>query len=302
MRESDWIWMDGALVPWAEARVHVLTHALHYGTGVLEGTRVYETAAGPAVFRLHEHLMRLRRSARMIGLRLPYTYDEMRAATLETVAANGHRACYIRHLAHRGYGEMGPAGTANPVVTSIATWDWSPLLRSGLRLMTSSWRRVDPTTVPSAAKATGPYLNSALAKNEAVEAGYDDAVLLNTAGHISECTAANLFVVCDGVIATPPASAGALDGITQDTVVRLATDLGIAVERRDLPRSALYAADEVFVCGTAAEIVPVALVDGRELDGPGPVTSKLSAAYQAAVRGEDPRYQSWLTPVPSRGR
>ncbi|MFG3437293.1 branched-chain amino acid transaminase [Nonomuraea sp. NPDC047897] len=297
--ETGHIWMDGTLVPWGEARVHVLSHALHYGTGVLEGTRAFDTGAGPAVFRLREHLERLHRSARILGMRVPYDVDELAEATLEIVAANGHRACYIRHLVHRGYGELGLAARANPVVVSIATWEWAAPA-SGVRLMTSSWRRNDQAAVPTAAKATGPYLNSVLAKAEAVEAGYDEAVLLNAAGQVSECTAANLFVVRAGRIGTPQASAGALEGITQDTVERLAADLGMPVTRRDVMRSDLYGADEVFLCGTAAGVVPVRSVDGRDLATPGPVTRALAAAYTEAVHGRDARYRHWLTPLRPR--
>ncbi|MCF6471172.1 branched-chain amino acid transaminase [Nonomuraea sp. MG754425] len=298
MREAKFIWMDGDLVPWGEARVHVLSHALHYGTAVLEGTRAFETPDGPAVFRLDEHLRRLLLSARIIGLAMPYTVDELRTATLGTVAANGHPSCYIRHLAHRGYGEMGIAARGCPTTVSVATWEWGALLGAGVRLMTSSWRRNDHLVVPTSAKATGPYLNSVLAKQEALDAGYDEAVLLNAAGYVSECTGANLFVVRDGLLATPPSSAGALEGLTQDTVERLADGLGLRAARRELMRSDLYAADEVFLCGTAAGIVPVSSVDGRELgDGPGPVTARLTDAYDAVVHGRDERFRHWLTPV-----
>jgi branched-chain amino acid aminotransferase len=298
VEEAKFIWMDGELVPWGEARVHVLSHALHYGTAVLEGTRVYETQDGPAVFRLDDHLRRLTASARIIGLAMPYTMDELREATLRTVAANGRPSCYIRHLAHRGYGEMGIAARGCPTTVSIATWEWGALLGSGVRLMTSSWRRNDHTIVPTAAKATGPYLNSVLAKHEALDAGYDEAVLLNSAGYVSECTGANLFVVRDGVLATPPDSAGALAGLTQDTVERLAAGLGLPAVRRELMRSDLYTADEVFLCGTAAGVVHVSSVDRRELGtGPGPVTARLADAYDAVVHGRDERYRHWLTPV-----
>lgn len=289
--QAETIWMDGTLVPWEQAKVHVLSHALHYGTAVLEGTRAY----GSAVFRLDEHLERLYRSAKMIRLAVPYTMGELRAATLETVAANGLESCYIRHLVHRGYGELGIAARTSPVVVSIAAWEWGALLGDrALRLMTSSWRRNDPSTLPTAAKATGPYLNSVIAKNEALDAGYDEAVLLNAAGYVSECTGTNIFVVRDGVLSTPPSSAGALDGITQDTVERLAADLGVPVTRRDLLRTDLYTADEVFVCGSASGIVAVESVDGRSI-GVGPLTGKLQDAYHAAVHGLDNRYRHWRT-------
>lgn len=298
MEEATSIWMNGELVPWAEARVHVLSHALHYGTAVFEGTRVFETAEGPAVFRLDEHLQRLVRSCRMIGLTLPYTVGELRAATLLTAAANGLGSCYLRHLVYRGYGEMGVAARGCPTDVSIAGWSWGPLLgSSGVRLMTSSWRRNDHTVVPTAAKATGPYLNSVLAKHEALDAGYDEAVLLNAAGYVGECTGASIFLVRDGLLATPPSSAGALEGITQDTVERLAAGLGLRAVRQELMRSDLYAADELFVCGTGAGIAHVSSIDRRDFDGPGPVTAKLADAYEAAVHGRDERYRHWLTPV-----
>lgn len=296
--ESESIWMNGALVPWGEARVHVLSHALHYGTAVLEGTNVHDTPDGPAVFRLDAHLNRLYRSAKIIGLTVPYSYGELHAATLKTVAANGHSSSsYIRHLVHRGYGEMGISARNCPVTVSIATWEWGAYLNEGVRLMTSSWRRNDPAVVPTLAKATGPYLNSVLAKAEALDAGFDEAVLLNAAGNVSECTGANVFLVSDGVLVTPPAGAGALEGITQDTVERLAADLGLPVRRRDILRAELYTADELFLCGTAAGIVPVASVDHREIGAEGPVTAKLKHAYDAAVHGRDDRHRDWLTPV-----
>ncbi|GAA3465884.1 branched-chain amino acid transaminase [Nonomuraea roseola] len=301
--QAETIWMDGEHVPWSEARVHVLSHALHYGTAVLEGTRAYGTPEGSAVFRLDEHLERLFRSAKIIGLAIPYSPAQLRAATLETVAANGLTSCYIRHLVHRGYGELGIAARTCPTVVTVAAWEWGALLgEEGLRLMTSSWRRNDPAVVPTAAKATGPYLNSVIAKAEALDAGYDEAVLLNAAGYVSECTGANVFVVSDGTLSTPPSSAGALEGITQDTVEQLAADLGVPVRRRDLLRTDLYTADEMFVCGTAAGIVPVQSVDNRELGAAGPVTAKLTAAYEAAVHGRDERYRHWLTPVAAASR
>ncbi|MFE6056975.1 branched-chain amino acid transaminase [Kitasatospora sp. NPDC056446] len=299
--EASTIWLDGALVPWQEARVHVLTHGLHYGTGVLEGTRVFATEDGPAVFRLPEHLRRLDRSARMIRMELPYDIADLTKATVDLVRANGHRECYLRHFAFLGYGTMGIDMRSSPVEVSIASWEWHgqlPPADGGITLKTSSWRRNDPNAVPPAAKATGPYLNSVLARREANDAGYDEALLLGADGTVSECTGENVFAVRDGVLRTPPSSAGALEGITQDTVCTLARDLGVPVRVESLLRSDLYAADELFVCGTAAGIVPVRALDDRALPAaPGPVTTRLREAYRAAVTGADPRYRHWLTPV-----
>ncbi|GCD98137.1 branched-chain amino acid transaminase [Embleya hyalina] len=299
--EADRIWMNGALVPWADAKVHVLSNGLHYGTGVLEGTRAHATPRGPAVFRLDDHLRRFRESAHILGFEPPYDSAALRAATLELIAANGHDECYLRHLAHLGYGEMGPGFHPGlPVEVSIAGWEWHTYLgdgaERGIRLATSSWRRNDPNAMPPAAKATAGYLNSALAKTAALRAGYDDALLLNADGYVGECSAANVFAIREGVLCTPPPSAGALRGITQDTVLTLARDLGIEVRVRNLLRTDLYTAEEVFVTGTAAGVIPVASLDDREV-GSGPITRKLRAAYTAAVTGRDERYEHWLTLV-----
>ena len=299
--EAEFIWMDGSLVPWAEAQVHVLTHGLHYGTGVFEGARAYATDDGPAVFRLEDHLDRLFRSAHIVGMRLPHTKDEIRAATLELLRANGLNSCYVRTLAYLGYGEMGIDVGRSPVRMSIAAWEWGSYLGGGAdegaRLMTSSWRRNDPAIVPTAAKATGPYLNSVLAKAEARQAGFDEAVLLSPDGYVSECSGENIFVVRDGVVLTPPSSAGALEGITQDSVLRIAADLGIPARRENLLRADLYTADEVFMCGTAAEIVPVRSIDRREVFSPNLVTGKIRSAFASVVAGRDDQYRHWLTPV-----
>ncbi|MBD0671267.1 branched-chain amino acid transaminase [Streptomyces sp. CBMA156] len=299
--EASTIWWNGALVPWREARVHVLAHGLHYGTGVLEGTRVFATADGPAVFRLPGHLRRLHRSARMIRMELPYDVADLTRATVDLVRTNGHRDCYLRHFAFLGYGTMGIDMRHSPVDVSIASWEWRgqlPHEEGGITLKTSSWRRNDPNAVPPAAKATGPYLNSVLARREANDAGYDEALLLGPDGTVSECTGENVFAVRDGVLRTPPSSAGALEGITQDTVLTLARDLEVEARVESLLRSDLYAADELFVCGTAAGVIPVRALDDRALPtSPGPVTSRLREAYRAAVTGADPRYRHWLTPV-----
>lgn len=300
--EADWIWMDGALVPWRDAKVHVLTHGLHYGTGVLEGTRAYPTPRGPAVFRLDDHLTRLVASARILGMRIPYETSELRGATLELVRANGLDSCYLRHLAHLGYGDMGPLiRPDSPVSVSIAAWQWGAYLGDeaaarGIRLKTCSWRRNDPNALPPAAKATAGYLNATLAKTEAVTAGYDEGVLLSSDGYVSECSAANIFAVRSGVLYTPPAYAGALRGLTMDTVLTLAADLGLETRVENLLRSDLYTADEVFLCGTASEVVPVREIDDREI-GVGPIVAKIQAAYLTAVTGNDERYAHWLTPV-----
>ncbi|MGW1992561.1 branched-chain amino acid transaminase [Embleya sp. NPDC001921] len=301
LTEADRIWMGGTLVPWADAKVHVLSHGLHYGTGVLEGTRAHLTPRGPAVFRLDDHLRRFRESAHIVGFELPYDLPTLRAATVELIAANGHSECYLRHLAHIGYGEMGPALRPDmSVEVSIAGWEWHAYLgdasERGIRLATSSWRRNDPNALPPAAKATAGYLNAALAKTAALRAGYDEALLLNADGYVSECSAANVFAVRDGVLFTPPPSAGALRGITQDTVLTLAADLGLAVRTENLLRSDLYTAEEIMVCGTAAGVVPVASLDDREV-GTGPITRKIQDAYTAAITGTDERYAHWLTLV-----
>jgi branched-chain amino acid aminotransferase len=302
LAEAEFIWMDGRLVPWAEATVHVLTHGLHYGTGVLEGTRAYETADGPAIFRLDDHLDRLYRSAHVLRMSIPFTKDHLRKATLELVRANGHQSCYVRHLATVGYGAMGIDPRSNPIGVSVASWEWGAYLgdaaaREGVRLMVSSWRRNDANVVPPIVKATGPYLNSVLAKLDALEAGFDEAVLLSSAGMVSECSGENIFVVADGTLITPPSSAGALQGITQNTIFVLAEELGLPVRVENLVRSDLYLADEVFVSGTAAEITPVRSIDSREVGKPGPFTTKLMDMFDAVVHGRGPLSDRWLTRV-----
>jgi len=299
---SEKIWMDGNLVPWDEAKIHVLTHSLHYGSGVFEGIRAYETRKGPAVFRLTDHIARLYRSAKIYTIEIPYTPEELIEATKETVRSSGLPACYIRPLVYLGYGEMGLNPLLSPVNVSIAVWPWGAYLGDegvthGVRMKISSWRRHDPNIIPPAAKGTGQYINSQLAKVEAIKAGYDEAILLNPQGLVAEASGENIFIVRDGEIITPPLSAGALVGITRDSVIKIARDLGIGVHEAELVRTDLYTADEVFVCGTAAEITPVREIDDRVIGDPGPLTKKVQEIFHAAVRGDLEQYSSWLEHV-----
>ncbi len=296
------IWMNGELVAWDEARIHVLTHTLHYGMGVFEGIRAYSTADGPAVFRLTEHIERLHRSAHMLGMEIPFSVDELITATKETVASTGLDECYIRPIAYFGYGEMGLNTLPCSVDVSIACWPWGAYLgddavEKGIRLKTSSWTRHDHNIMPPAAKTTGNYVNSSLAKVEALRAGYDEAVMLAPNGLVAECSGENIFVSRHGMLLTPPLSAGALEGITQNTVITISRDLGFDARTDNLARSDLYIADEAFVCGTAAEVSAVNSVDDRSIPCPGPMTRAIAATYSDAVHGRDDRYRHWCETV-----
>jgi len=296
------IWMDGELVDWEDATVHILTHTLHYGSGVFEGIRAYETAHGPAVFRLTDHIERLFDSARIFMIDIPYSPEELVEATKETIRVNGLQSCYIRPLVYLGYGEMGLNPLPCPVNVSIAVWPWGTYLgeeglRHGVRMKISSWQRHDPNAMPPAAKGTGMYINSSMAKVEALKAGYDEAILLSPQGFVSECTGENIFIVRHGRLLTPPVSAGALEGITQSSITAIARDHGYDVETANILRSDLYTCDEAFVTGTAAEVVPIRSVDDREIGEPGPVTRKLQETYFATVRGEVDQYKDWLEHV-----
>ncbi|MGA7418897.1 MAG: branched-chain amino acid transaminase [Acidimicrobiales bacterium] len=303
---TDKIWMDGELVNWADATVHVLTHTMHYGSGVFEGIRAYPTPRGVAVFRLRDHIDRLFASAKVFLIDVPFTVDEVVEATRSLVRANGlDDGCYIRPLVYLGYGEMGLNPIPCPVNVSIAAWPWGTYLgdegvANGVSTKISSWRRHDPNAVPTAAKGTGMYVNSSLAKVEAIKAGYDEAILLAPDGNVSECTGENIFVVRDGVISTPPTSdAGALQGITQSSIETIARDFGYEVTYEQLIRTDLYTADEAFLTGTAAEVVPIRAVDDREVGSgkPGPITRRLQQTYFATVRGEVDQYKDWLDHV-----
>ena len=298
------IWMDGELVPWAEARVHVLSHALHYGSGVFEGIRAYATKRGAAVFRLADHVRRLFRSAHIYHMDVPYSEEAVAEAIKETIRANGLASCYIRPLVYRGYGEMGLNPLTTPVNVSIAVWPWGAYLgeealETGVRIKISSWKRNDQNSLPPAAKATGQYINSILAKVEALKGGYDEAVMLNMGGHIADGSGENVFVVRDGVVVTPPLSAGCLGGITRDSAMEIARDLGYEVREENLVRTDLYLADECFFTGTAAEVTPIREIDDRKVgEGHrGPVTKEIQGAFFAATNGDDPRYARWLSHV-----
>ncbi|MGI8886121.1 MAG: branched-chain amino acid transaminase [Gaiellaceae bacterium] len=301
MRETEKIWVNGDLVDWADAKVHVGIHGLHYGSGVFEGIRCYETAKGPAVFRLLDHLQRLQDSAKVLYMDLPYSIAELRAATHELVAANGLPTCYVRPIAFYGYGELGVATTGNPVDVVIISFPWGAYLGeegqgAGISTMVSSWERVGPNVIPHVAKATGIYLNSMLATTEARRAGYDEAIMLSGDGYVADGPGENIFVVKNGRIQTPPLSLSILPGITRDTIIHLASALGYSVEEALLIRTDLYLADEVFMVGTATEVAPVRSVDGREI-GVGPITLELQKAYLDVVNGRDPRWSDWLDVV-----
>lgn len=296
------IWLNGELVDWDAARIHVLTHSLHYGTAVFEGVRAYETADGPAVFRLTDHIERLFASAKILMMDIPYTVDELVEATKATVAASGLPSCYIRPIAYYGYGEMGLNTLPCSVDVAIACWPWGAYLgddavHKGVRMKISSWTRHDHNTMPPAAKTTGNYVNSSLAKVEALKAGYDEAIMLNPQGMVAECTGENIFAARHGKLITPPLSSGALEGITQHSVMSIANDLGFTVEIGTLARSDLYIAEEMFVCGTAAEVSAVNSVDDRSIPCPGPMTSAIAEEYARTVRGEVDRYKDWCEHV-----
>ncbi len=297
--KTEKIWMDGELVPWDEARVHVLTHSLHYGSGVFEGIRTYATDDGPAVFRLTDHIERLLDSATLIMMEIPYSRDELVEACKLTVRESGLDSCYVRPIAYLGYGEIGLNPLPCPVNVSIAVWPWGAYLgeeslAKGVRVKVSSWRRMDPNVNPVAAKGTGIYINSSLAKVEAVKSGYDEAILLNTQGYVAECTGENVFIVRDGTLVTPTLASGALAGITRHSIMTIARDLGYEVLEEQLLRHDLYLADEAFLTGTAAEVVPIRSVDDRVIGDPGEITRKLQETYLATVHGQVERYKDWL--------
>jgi len=301
VEQADLIWHNGELVAWEDAKVHVLTHGLHYGTGVFEGVRAYETSRGTAIFRHHDHLARLFKSAELYYMPIPYTLEELRAATHELIAANDLRECYIRPIAFRGYGQMGLYPLDAPVEVAIAVWPWGAYLgeeskQHGVRAKVSSWRRIPHDALVPLAKASGQYLNSILAKIEASKAGYHEAILLDPQGFVCEGSGENIYAVRDGLIVTPPYTAGILDGINRKSIIKIARDLGYEVIERDIARAEIYLADEVFLSGTAAELVPVSEIDDHAIGSgePGPITRAVQRVFDDALHGRDARYVDWL--------
>ena len=298
MRETEKIWMNGELVDWNDARIHVGSHGLHYGSGVFEGIRAYETSKGPAVFRLTDHLKRLENSGRLLHMELGYTVEELRSACHQLIAANGLPECYLRPIAFFGYGELGVSAVGNPVDVVIMSWPWGAYLgdeglKNGISAKISSWQRIGPNVIPHVAKATGVYLNSMLAVTEANRAGYDEAILLTAEGFIADGSGENVFIVKDGELYTPDLSTSILPGITRDTVIQIAQDLGYTVNEKSLIRSDLLLADEAFMTGTAAEVTPLRSVDDVEI-GVGPITLEIQRTYLDVVRGRTERYLDWL--------
>lgn len=299
IQETEKIWMDGELVNWHDAKVHVLTHSLHYGSGVFEGIRCYETDGGPAVFRLTDHVNRLFRSAKIIRMPIPYTEDVIVQAVKDLVRANNLSSCYIRPMVFRGYGEMGLDPRRSPVQVSIACWPWGSYLggdgeTEGYTAVVSSWKRHGRNIMPPAVKATGMYLNSILAKQDALEMGFDEAILLNEEGFIAECSGENIFVIKNGTLTTPPLSAGALGGMRRDAVMTIARDKGMSVVEANLCRTDLYTADEIFMTGTAAEVSPIRSVDYREVGPPGSITKDLQMTMKDVTSGRVAQYRNWV--------
>lgn len=304
MKEAKFIWMDGKLVPWREANIHVLSHVIHYGSSVFEGARCYRTPQGAFCFRLDEHLKRLFMSAKIYRMQIPYTREELAEATKRLIRENGLGSYYLRHLVYRGFKELGVNPLTCPINVTIAAWDWGAYLgdegkRDGIDICVSSWHRLAHDTMPLLSKAGGNYLNSQLIKMEAIANGYDEGVALTSDGLVSEGSGENVFIVRDGGLITPPSSAGILPGITRHSVLTLATDMGIKTSRQMIPREGLYIADEVFLTGTAAEITPVRSVDRIPVgDGrPGPVTRALMDRFEGLITGRDKDEHGWMEPV-----
>jgi branched-chain amino acid aminotransferase len=303
MQYPQWIWQNGAIKPWADATAHVMSHALHYGSSVFEGIRAYDTPAGPAIFRLSDHNRRLFASARIYEMDIPYTFEQVNAACREVLQRNGLKSGYLRPLAYRGLGGFG-LSAQTPIDVAVAAWGMGPYLgadalEQGIDACVSSWQRFAPNTIPAGAKAGGNYLSGQLIAREARRLGFGEGIALASTGLLSEGAGENLFLVFDGALHTTPVSAALLNGITRNTLITLARDNGIAVVERDLPREYLYLCDELFMCGTAAEITPIRSVDGRQVGAgkAGPVTRKLQELFFGLFDGRTPDKYGWLEPV-----
>ena len=304
-KETKWIWHNGNMIPWGEAKVHVLSHALHYGSSLFEGIRCYELPAGPAIFRLGDHMQRLINSSKIYRLEVPFTRNELERAAVQLIQQNGLRHGYIRPIVLRGYGEIGVHAQDCPIEVYMACWEWGKYLGpdsdEGVDVCVSSWNRVAANTMPAMAKAGANYMNSQLIAMEAKTNGYREGVALDARGYISEGSGENIFVIYGGRILTPPFSASILPGITRDSVIALCGDLGLTIVEQDLPREMLYLADEVFFVGTAAEITPLKSVDRIQVGTGkrGPITRQLQSEFFAIVEGRKPDRHGWLTPVPT---
>src|SRR6185503_20170982 len=305
--QSKWVWRNGTIIPWRDATTHVSSHALHYGSGVFEGMRCYETADGPAIFRLDEHLDRLYQSAAVHGMPIPYQREELSEAICELIERNGFKSCYVRPLCYYGSSSLGLHPAKCPVEVVILVWPWAPYLgaeglEQGVRITVSPWKKFHSDMMPTTAKACGQYINSILAVREAVSRGFDEALLLDVDGNIAEGSGENLFVVRQGQVFTNDEHDSILLGITRDAVIRLARDLGYQVNVGHVPLNDLLTADEAFFTGTAAEVTPIREVDGTIINGGrrGPVTEAIQNAFFAATSGRDDRYRDWLTFVASQ--
>jgi branched-chain amino acid aminotransferase len=302
--ETGKVWMNGRLVEWKDATMHVATHVIHYGTGVFEGIRAYDSKTGTNVFRLPEHMRRLSDSCRVYRMDPSYSFEELSEAVLETIRANGYKACYIRPLVYRGYSQLGVNPLPNPVDVAIIVWEWDKYLgddalTQGVDVGVSSWTRLAPNTIPALAKATANYANSGLIKMQAIVDGYAEGIALDESGLVSEGSGQNLFLVRDKVVYTSSLTSSILQGITRDTVLQLAQDLGFEAREQPLPREFLYLADEAFLCGTAVEITPIRSIDKIAVGAGkrGPVTAALQERFFGIIRGELPDVHRWLTPV-----
>jgi branched-chain amino acid aminotransferase len=305
LKATEKIWHNGRMIKWDDAKIHVLSHVVSYGSSVFEGIRCYETVSGPAIFRLHEHVRRMMDSAKIYRMdTFSYTREELAQAMIELVQVNNLRSCYIRPIALRGYGEMGVNGMKNPVDVYLACWEWGKYLgpeaiNEGVDVCISSWTRIAPNTLPALAKAGANYMNSQLIRMEAAVNGYAEGIALDDSGHISEGSGENIFVVRDGKIVTPPLGASVLPGITRDSVLTLVREMGIEIVEQIIPRELLYIADEVFFCGTAVEVTPVRSVDRIPVGkgSRGPITERIQQEFFAIVNGTKPDRHGWLSPV-----